>query len=160
MHPSVSVSAFPMQAIEAFALMVKTTAHTLQAFGTELAETEMPNDADATTSLLDLHSQKKDKMKVSFALSVMGRFSHNYFEERKKKKICPNLDFHFAGHFFPQKVNFCTLLFVIIMWLMYSEEISHLFKTLFSRRTYRCRNLRVRVYWSASTSLFGLTRNT
>uniref|UniRef100_A0A3Q2XRB3 MCF.2 cell line derived transforming sequence like n=1 Tax=Hippocampus comes TaxID=109280 RepID=A0A3Q2XRB3_HIPCM len=56
-------------AIEAFALMVKTTAHTLQAFGTELAETEMPNDAEATTSLLDLHSQKKDKMKEDLQVS-------------------------------------------------------------------------------------------
>lgn len=52
------------QAIEAFALMVKTTAQTLQAFGTELAETELPNDAEATTNLLHTHALKKDKMKV------------------------------------------------------------------------------------------------
>lgn len=44
--------------------MVKTTAQTLQAFGTELAETELPNDAEATTSLLHTHTLKKDKMKV------------------------------------------------------------------------------------------------
>uniref|UniRef100_A0A1A8CDC0 MCF.2 cell line derived transforming sequence-like n=1 Tax=Nothobranchius kadleci TaxID=1051664 RepID=A0A1A8CDC0_NOTKA len=49
-------------AIEAFALMVKTTAQTLQAFGTELAETELPNDDEATTNLLHAHTQKKDKM--------------------------------------------------------------------------------------------------
>nr|XP_054599091.1 guanine nucleotide exchange factor DBS isoform X2 [Nothobranchius furzeri] len=49
-------------AIEAFALMVKTTAQTLQAFGTELAETELPNDDEATTNLLHTHTQKKDKM--------------------------------------------------------------------------------------------------
>ncbi|XP_029941617.1 guanine nucleotide exchange factor DBS [Salarias fasciatus] len=62
-------------AIEAFALMVKTTAQTLQAFGTELAETELPNDAEATTSLLHTHSLKKDKMKedLQVALSQGGR---------------------------------------------------------------------------------------
>ncbi|XP_061121870.1 guanine nucleotide exchange factor DBS-like isoform X12 [Syngnathus typhle] len=56
-------------AIEAFALMVKTTAHTLQNFGTELAETELPNDAEATTSLLHSHSLKKDKMKEDLRVS-------------------------------------------------------------------------------------------
>ncbi|KAM7365298.1 hypothetical protein PAMP_016241 [Pampus punctatissimus] len=62
-------------AIEAFALMVKTTAQTLQAFGTELAETELPNDADATTNLLHTHTLKKDKMKedLQVALSQGGR---------------------------------------------------------------------------------------
>ncbi|XP_027147610.1 guanine nucleotide exchange factor DBS isoform X2 [Larimichthys crocea] len=62
-------------AIEAFALMVKTTAQTLQAFGTELAETELPNDAEATTGLLHTHTLKKDKMKedLQVALSQGGR---------------------------------------------------------------------------------------
>ncbi|XP_070850320.1 guanine nucleotide exchange factor DBS isoform X4 [Chaetodon trifascialis] len=62
-------------AIEAFALMVKTTAQTLQAFGTELAETELPNDAEATTSLLHTHTLKKDRMKedLQVALSQGGR---------------------------------------------------------------------------------------
>lgn len=62
-------------AIEAFALMVKTTAQTLQAFGTELAETELPNDAEATTNLLHTHTLKKDEMKedLQVALSQGGR---------------------------------------------------------------------------------------
>ncbi|XP_028428026.1 guanine nucleotide exchange factor DBS isoform X2 [Perca flavescens] len=62
-------------AIEAFALMVKTTAQTLQAFGTELAETELPNDAEATVNLLHTHTLKKDKMKedLQVALSQGGR---------------------------------------------------------------------------------------
>ncbi|KAM9766297.1 guanine nucleotide exchange factor DBS isoform 3-T3 [Menidia menidia] len=62
-------------AIEAFALMVKTTAQTLQSFGTELAETELPNDAKATTNLLHTHTLKKDKMKedLQVALSQGGR---------------------------------------------------------------------------------------
>lgn len=46
-------------------MMVKMTAQTLQAFGTELAETELPNDAEATTNLLQAHTLKKEKMKVS-----------------------------------------------------------------------------------------------
>lgn len=50
--------------------MVKTTAQTLQAFGTELAETELPNDGEATTNLLHTHSLKKDKMKVRDAFFV------------------------------------------------------------------------------------------
>ncbi|XP_026157051.1 guanine nucleotide exchange factor DBS isoform X1 [Mastacembelus armatus] len=57
-------------AIEAFALMVKTTAQTLQAFGTELAETELPNDAEATTSLLHTHTLKKDKMKEDLQVAL------------------------------------------------------------------------------------------
>lgn len=53
------------QAIEGFALMVKKTAQTLQSFGTELAETELPNEIQATTILLSTHTNKKDKMKVT-----------------------------------------------------------------------------------------------
>lgn len=64
---------YPLQAIEAFALMVKTTAQTLQAFGTELAETELPNDAEATISLLYTHTLKKDKMKVLCAFMSFPR---------------------------------------------------------------------------------------
>ncbi|XP_068612646.1 guanine nucleotide exchange factor DBS [Brachionichthys hirsutus] len=62
-------------AIEAFALMVKTTALTLQAFGTELAETELPNDAEATGKLLHGHTLKKGRMKedLQVALSQGGR---------------------------------------------------------------------------------------
>lgn len=44
--------------------MVKKTAQTLQAFGTELAETELPNDVEATSILLSAHTDKKEKMKV------------------------------------------------------------------------------------------------
>lgn len=54
-----------IQAIEGFALMVKKTAQTLQSFGTELAETELPSEVQATTILLSTHTTKKDEMKVS-----------------------------------------------------------------------------------------------
>ncbi|XP_068185930.1 guanine nucleotide exchange factor DBS isoform X3 [Antennarius striatus] len=57
-------------AIESFALMVKKTAQTLQSFGTELAETELPNDIQATTLLLSAHISKKDKMKEDLLVAL------------------------------------------------------------------------------------------
>jgi len=52
------------KAIEGFAQKVKQTAQILQSFGTELAETELPNDVQSTSSLLATHTEKKDKIKV------------------------------------------------------------------------------------------------
>uniref|UniRef100_A0A3B3VG40 MCF.2 cell line derived transforming sequence like n=1 Tax=Poecilia latipinna TaxID=48699 RepID=A0A3B3VG40_9TELE len=57
-------------AIEAFALMVKTVAQTLQAFGTELAETELPNDTEATVDLLHKHTLQKDTMKEDLKVAL------------------------------------------------------------------------------------------
>ncbi|XP_034549970.1 guanine nucleotide exchange factor DBS isoform X2 [Notolabrus celidotus] len=57
-------------AIEGFALMVKKTAQTLQSFGTELAETELPNEIQATTLLLSTHRSKKDKMKEDMMVAL------------------------------------------------------------------------------------------
>ncbi|KAG8586613.1 hypothetical protein GDO81_005430 [Engystomops pustulosus] len=57
-------------AIESFALLVKQTAQTLQSFGTELAETELPNDVTSTSSLLAVHTGKKDKMKDDLGLAL------------------------------------------------------------------------------------------
>ncbi|CAI9554823.1 unnamed protein product [Staurois parvus] len=57
-------------AIESFALMVKQTAQTLQVFGTELAETELPNDVSTTSALLAVHTEKKDKMKDDLKLAL------------------------------------------------------------------------------------------
>ncbi|XP_028249360.1 guanine nucleotide exchange factor DBS isoform X4 [Parambassis ranga] len=57
-------------AIEGFALMVKKTAQTLQSFGTELAETELPNEVQATTILLSTHTTKKDKMKEDILVAL------------------------------------------------------------------------------------------
>lgn len=45
--------------------MVKKTAQTLQSFGTELAETELPSEVQATTVLLSTHTDKKEQMKVA-----------------------------------------------------------------------------------------------
>ncbi|XP_072557039.1 guanine nucleotide exchange factor DBS-like isoform X2 [Paramormyrops kingsleyae] len=57
-------------AIEGFALMVKMTAQALQSFGTELAETELPRDMQATNDLLDVHTEKKDKMKKDLVIAL------------------------------------------------------------------------------------------
>uniref|UniRef100_UPI0037E82596 guanine nucleotide exchange factor DBS isoform X2 n=1 Tax=Semicossyphus pulcher TaxID=241346 RepID=UPI0037E82596 len=57
-------------AIEGFALMVKKTAQTLQSFGTELAETELPNEIQATTLLLSTHTSKRDKMKEDLQVAL------------------------------------------------------------------------------------------
>ncbi|XP_034741313.1 guanine nucleotide exchange factor DBS isoform X6 [Etheostoma cragini] len=57
-------------AIEGFALMVKKTAQTLQSFGTELAETKLPNEIQATTILLSTHTDKKNKMKEDLLVAL------------------------------------------------------------------------------------------
>ncbi|XP_074417274.1 guanine nucleotide exchange factor DBS isoform X6 [Larus michahellis] len=57
-------------AIEGFAQKVKQTAQILQSFGTELAETELPNDVQSTSCLLATHTEKKDKMKEDIRLAV------------------------------------------------------------------------------------------
>ncbi|XP_008581267.1 PREDICTED: guanine nucleotide exchange factor DBS isoform X3 [Galeopterus variegatus] len=57
-------------AIESFALMVKQTAQMLQSFGTELAETELPNDVQSTSSVLCAHMEKRDKAKEDMKLAL------------------------------------------------------------------------------------------
>lgn len=56
---------FSQQAIENFAMTVKTTAQMLQKFGTDLAETELPNDVQCTKDLLTAHTDKHSNLKVS-----------------------------------------------------------------------------------------------
>lgn len=56
---------FLSQAIENFAVTVKTTAQMLQKFGTDLAETELPNDIQCTKDLLVAHTDKHNNLKVS-----------------------------------------------------------------------------------------------
>ncbi|XP_078063171.1 guanine nucleotide exchange factor DBS [Mustelus asterias] len=57
-------------AIENFAMTVKTTAQLLQSFGTELAETELPNDVQSTKLLLTTHTEKRDDLKEKLKLAV------------------------------------------------------------------------------------------
>ncbi|XP_078003731.1 putative guanine nucleotide exchange factor MCF2L2 isoform X8 [Phascolarctos cinereus] len=57
-------------AIENFAVTVKTTAQMLQTFGTDLAETELPNDVQCTEQLL--HSQTEQHSKLKAELKLAG----------------------------------------------------------------------------------------
>uniref|UniRef100_A0A3B4EFP3 MCF.2 cell line derived transforming sequence-like 2 n=1 Tax=Pygocentrus nattereri TaxID=42514 RepID=A0A3B4EFP3_PYGNA len=57
-------------AIENFAVTVKTTAQMLQKFGTDLAETELPNDVQCTKELLTDHTDKHDKLKDELKLAM------------------------------------------------------------------------------------------
>lgn len=56
---------FPLQAIESFAVTVKDIAQMLQGFGTELAETELPDKGKAIEHLLECQTDKYRKLKVS-----------------------------------------------------------------------------------------------
>lgn len=64
------VFVFCWQAIENFAVTVKTTAQMLQKFGTDLSETELPNDVQYTKDLLTAHTEKHDKLKVRHCFSI------------------------------------------------------------------------------------------
>lgn len=55
---------FSQQAIESFAVTVKDIAQTLQGFGTELAEAELPDEVKAIEQLLETHTEKYRKLKV------------------------------------------------------------------------------------------------
>ncbi|NWW60582.1 MCF2L factor, partial [Ifrita kowaldi] len=57
-------------AIENFAMTVKTTAQMLQTFGTDLAETELPNDVQCTEELLSSHTDHRSKLKDELKLAV------------------------------------------------------------------------------------------
>ncbi|XP_030809877.1 probable guanine nucleotide exchange factor MCF2L2 isoform X7 [Camarhynchus parvulus] len=57
-------------AIENFAMTVKTTAQMLQSFGTDLAETELPNDVQCTEELLSSHAEHHSKLKDELKLAV------------------------------------------------------------------------------------------
>uniref|UniRef100_A0A8D0EHH6 MCF.2 cell line derived transforming sequence-like 2 n=1 Tax=Salvator merianae TaxID=96440 RepID=A0A8D0EHH6_SALMN len=57
-------------AIENFAMTVKTTAQMLQTFGTDLAETELPNDVQCTEELLSSHTEQHNKLKDELKLAV------------------------------------------------------------------------------------------
>lgn len=63
---------FPLQAIESFAVTVKDIAQMLQSFGTELAETELPDDRKDTEHLLETHTAKYRKLKVRQGSSLIS----------------------------------------------------------------------------------------
>lgn len=53
------------QAIENFALTLKTTAQMLQTFGARLASAELPRGVPSTAELLMSHTKQRDKLQVS-----------------------------------------------------------------------------------------------
>ncbi|XP_044055547.1 guanine nucleotide exchange factor DBS isoform X3 [Siniperca chuatsi] len=57
-------------AIENFAMTVKTTAQMLQKFGTDLAETQLPNDVQYTKDLLTAHTNKHNNLKDELKLAL------------------------------------------------------------------------------------------
>ncbi|XP_060887382.1 guanine nucleotide exchange factor DBS [Labrus mixtus] len=57
-------------AIENFAMTVKSTAQMLQKFGTDLAETELPNDVQCTKDLLTAHTDKHNNLKDELRLAL------------------------------------------------------------------------------------------
>lgn len=67
---------FLQQAIENFAMTVKTTAQMLQKFGTDLAETELPNDVQCTKDLLMEHTDKHNNLKVAHNHTAHGVPAH------------------------------------------------------------------------------------
>lgn len=54
-------------------MTVKTTAEMLQKFGTDLAETELPNDVQCTKDLLTAHNNKHNNLKVHTTTLSGGR---------------------------------------------------------------------------------------
>ena len=59
-----------MQAIENFALTVKEMAQMLQSFGTELAETELPDDIPSIEEILALRAERYHMLKVCLKAST------------------------------------------------------------------------------------------
>lgn len=53
-----------LQAIENFALTVKDVAQMLQSFGTELAETDLPEDIPSIEGILAIRAEKYHLLKV------------------------------------------------------------------------------------------------
>lgn len=50
-------------------MTVKTTAQMLQKFGSDLAETELPNDVQCTKDLLMEHTDKHNGLKVAYTVA-------------------------------------------------------------------------------------------
>lgn len=63
-----------MQAIETFAVTVKEIAQALQGFGSELSESELPDEAIAIEFLLHSHTHRYGQMKVAPSLFPRNAF--------------------------------------------------------------------------------------
>lgn len=72
-------------------MTVKTTAQMLQRFGTDLAETELPNDVQCTKDLLTAHTEKHDKLQVVKLAVVQVQLlsfneTHEYIDKAQGNK--------------------------------------------------------------------------
>lgn len=80
-------------AIENFAMTVKTTAQMLQKFGTDLAETELPNDVQCTKDLLVAHTDKHNNLKDELKLALkQGTTLLGCIKEQAAKSECHKLN--------------------------------------------------------------------
>lgn len=59
-------------------MTVKTTAQMLQKFGTDLAETELPNDVQCTKDLLTEHTDKHNNLKVTWHTTHRQQTQHQH----------------------------------------------------------------------------------
>ncbi|XP_062332033.1 proto-oncogene DBL isoform X1 [Osmerus eperlanus] len=76
-------------AIESFAVTVKDIAQMLQAFGTELAETDLPDEGSAIEHLLRSHTEKYRKLKEAIrSVSKEGRHLLSSLEASGKEADC------------------------------------------------------------------------
>lgn len=70
-----------LQAIEKFALTVKEMAQMLQSFGTELAETELPDDIPSIEEILAVRAERYQLLKVCLTEGTVKVFHHLSFSE-------------------------------------------------------------------------------
>lgn len=66
-----------LQAIETFAVTVKEIAQLLQGFGSELSESELPDEASAIEFLLHSHTHRYRQMKVAAGSSLSLSLRHS-----------------------------------------------------------------------------------
>lgn len=85
-----------LQAIETFAVTVKEIAQLLQGFGSELSESELPDEASAIEFLLHSHTHRYRQMKVAAGSSLSLSLRHSLI---------------FVSHFFVY--NFSWLFFFL-----------------------------------------------
>lgn len=74
LNPKLIAIILSHQAIESFALTVKEIAQMLQSFGTELAETELPDDMYSIERILALRTEKYYQLKVCLGSSSAACF--------------------------------------------------------------------------------------
>lgn len=84
----------PPQAIESFAVTVKDIAQMLQSFGTELAEAELPDEGKAIERLLQAHTEKYKKLKVSsYKCEILVMRNAPASRQTRRYYNCTNLCF-------------------------------------------------------------------